>query len=302
MLIPNLNNRYERRISTIKKRFSEFYVHILNNFNFCNSFQEKLYCFANNILEKTQKPKCIICGKETKFRNFNVGYLTHCSNLCYHKNIELLEIQSEIMHDKWKNNYNNIIEKRNKTCLTKYGVNNGGGSKKSLEKYKKTCLTKYGNAFFTKSQEYIDKIDNIQQKIYQTKKQNNSFNSSKIEKQFEAYLKENNINYKTQYKSELYPFNCDFYFPDKDLYLEIQGMWTHGGHPFDSTSKEDQLKLEYWKQKGTEFYDNAIQTWTIRDVNKRNVAKQNNLNYLEIFDDKLDKIINIFLLNKKIKI
>ena len=64
-------------------------------------------------------------------------------------------------------------------------------------------------------------------------------------------LKENNINYKTQYKSELYPFCCDFYFPDNDLYLEINAHWTHGYHPFDSTNKDDLLLLEQWKKKNT---------------------------------------------------
>ena len=30
-------------------------------------------------------------------------------------------------------------------------------------------------------------------------------------------------------------------------------------------------------------YDNLISTWTVRDVEKRNTAKKNNLNYLEIY-------------------
>lgn len=34
---------------------------------------------------------------------------------------------------------------------------------------------------------------------------------------------------------------------------------------------------------GTKFYNNAIQTWTDRDVNKRNVAKKNKLNYLVFY-------------------
>ena len=37
-------------------------------------------------------------------------------------------------------------------------------------------------------------------------------------------------------------------------------------------------ELEYWKSKNTKFYDNAITTWTIRDVEKRKIAKNNKLN------------------------
>ena len=65
----------------------------------------------------------------------------------------------------------------------------------------------------------------------------------------------------------------------------------HGNHPFDENNQEDIDKLNYWKEKNTKFYSCACNIWTIRDVNKRNIAKQNNLNYLEIFSCDLDKCI-----------
>ena len=110
------------------------------------------------------------------------------------------------------------------------------------------------------------------------------------------WFAENDIKYISQYRSDDYPFACDFYLPDKDLYIEINAHWTHGGHPFDSTNKDDLLLIEQWKLKNTKFYDNAIETWTVRDVLKRETAKNNKLNYLEVFTESLDKII------KKIKI
>ena len=168
----------------------------------------------------------------------------------------------------------------------------------NINKAKQTCLERYGVDNFSKTETYKEmcssKQKEIQQKIYKTKKKNNSFNSSLIEKQFETYLKENNINYKSQYKSELYPFNCDFYFPDIDLYLEIQGSWVHGGRPFDSTNKDDLLLLEQWKKKNTKFYDIAVNTWTVRDVLKRETAKKNNLNYLEVFTNNILELKNIY--------
>ena len=210
---------------------------------------------------------------------------------------------------------NQFKEKTKQTCVEKYGteyylqsddynIKNrstrlkryGDENYRNSEKAKHTCLERYGveNPGCRDVQKINNTInkDIIQQKIYQTKKKNKTFNSSKIEKQFEAYLKENNINYKTQYKSKVYPFNCDFYFPDNDLYLEINAHWTHGGHPFDSTNKDDLLLLEQWKSKNTGFYNNAVIVWTVRDVLKRDTAKKNNLNYLEVFTDNIEDLIN----------
>lgn len=50
----------------------------------------------------------------------------------------------------------------------------------------------------------------------------------------------------------------------------------------------DNDKLNKWEEKSqnSNFYKKAIEVWTIRDVNKRNTAKQNNLNYLEFFNMK----------------
>ena len=41
-------------------------------------------------------------------------------------------------------------------------------------------------------------------------------------------------------------------------------------------------------------YEKAINIWTVKDVLKRETAKQNNLNYLEIFSIDNVEVINIF--------
>jgi len=176
------------------------------------------------------------------------------------------------------------IEKFRETCLDRYGAEYPLQNKEIQEKQKQTCLERYGVDHYTQTDEY-------KEKAYQTKKANNSFNSSKIEEQLKEYFDLNNINYIYQYRSELYPFNCDFYFPDKDLYVEIQGSWTHGGHPFTG-SEEDMSNLKRWRSKNTTYYDNAIEVWTIGDVKKREVAKRNNLNHLEIFSCDFDTCVS----------
>ena len=49
------------------------------------------------------------------------------------------------------------------------------------------------------------------------------------------------------------------------------------------------------KHQLSKYYNNAYQTWVIRDVTKRNIAKQNKLNYHEIFSIKFAEIIEIIL-------
>ena len=150
-----------------------------------------------------------------------------------------------------------------------------------------TCVKKYGVDNYSKTKEFNEKL-------YITKKNNNSFHTSKIEDKFKEYLTLNNINYEYQYKSNVYPFSCDFYFPDYDLYIEIQGNWTHGFHPFDNNSDTDIKKLNIWKTKNTDYYNKAIYVWTQKDPLKRETAKNNNLNYLEIFSDDIKIVIEQF--------
>ena len=87
----------------------------------------------------------------------------------------------------------------------------------------------------------------------------------------------------TQYKDARYPFACDFYIPSLDLFIECNYHWTHGGKPYEGTENDKKI-VEKWKTKNTKFYNNAIQTWTVRDVNKRNTVKENKLNYIEFWN------------------
>lgn len=217
---------------------------------------------------------------------------------------------------------NEFRKKIQQTCLEKYGVKapNLFGSneyKENIfkkygvkyvsqipavqEKIKQKCLEKYGVEYYQQSDKArqhlseINKSKEVQAKMYNTRKKNNSFHTSQVEKLFKEYLEQNYPNdFEYQYRSELYPFNCDFYIKSLDLYIEINGSWTHGGHAFDENNQEDIIRLNEMKSKNTQYYNNAIKTWTIRDVNKRNIAKENNLNYLEIFTKYADEAIKQF--------
>lgn len=130
--------------------------------------------------------------------------------------------------------------------------------------------------------------DNRIQKGVNTRKANGTLNTSKPEENFYNFLcsyfgAEDVIR---QYKSDKYPFNCDFYIKSKDLYIELNLFWTHGFKPFNELDDECIKQLQEWKYKSeiNDFYKSAINTWTVRDVNKSQIAKENNLNYLTIYN------------------
>lgn len=129
------------------------------------------------------------------------------------------------------------------------------------------------------------------QKEYETKKRNNSFNSSKTEEKFykDLCIKYGTNNVIRQYRDVRYPFSCDFYIPSKDLFIELNAHWTHGGKPFDPNDLSCIKQLNLWKvklSKGLKFYKSAIYTWTNLDCRKLKIAKENNLNYEVIYNVK----------------
>ena len=113
-----------------------------------------------------------------------------------------------------------------------------------------------------------------------TKKKNGTFKSSKPEERAYDMLHFMFPHLLRQYKSEEYPFACDFYDPQSSTYFECNFSWTHGGHWFDGNDPDDMQRLEHMKSKHTKYYDNAIETWTVRDVKKRQCAEKNHLNYI----------------------
>lgn len=165
-------------------------------------------------------------------------------------------------------------------------------------------LTSQNKKFFLKHCSYqcSAKDNKTKEKQYRSKFKNNSWTASKLEKLAISLLSDKYgfDNICKEYKDKRYPYRCDFYIKSLDLFIEIQGHWGHGPHPFDKDNSEDIALLEKWKEKTkvSKYYEKAIIGWTIRDVEKRNIAKQNNLRYLEIFYTYKDFSNKNFLLEK----
>lgn len=174
--------------------------------------------------------------------------------------------------------------------LHKYGFKSSFEVPEIKDKISKSIYDKYGVHL-------IGKSAIVQHKTLETKRRNKSFSSSKPEELMYDLLcaKFGSDDVERQFKSNVYPFNCDFYVKSLDLYIELNASWTHGGHWFDSESLDDNLKLNKWLDKNSEYYNDAILTWTKRDLLKRQTALENNLNYLVFWDCNLKDFNNWLL-------
>lgn len=272
------NNGQER---IFKKRFPDHYKNICS-WSFPESFRfsQKIYHYIHN--DEELKLGICQCGKRCKYKNYILGYYHHCSNKC-------------------SQNDEHTKEQRILTNVIKYGTDNPSKNDDIKHKQIQTNNIRYGY----NSPSCVNEI-NLKQRSasYITKKKRNTFNTSNAEELFHKYLIEHNIKCERQYKSSVYPFQCDFYINTYDLYVEIQGNWTHGGdtslhthpHMYNPNNELDIKQANLWceKSKYSKYYENALYNWTVRDVNKRIIAMQNNLQYLEIFSYDINTIVNEF--------
>lgn len=208
-----------------------------------------------------------------------------------------------LMKHKIKKSVEGHVANIRKSCYKKYGLPNGGGAPETLKKIKQTNRKKFGKDWALQTKEVIEKrkenlrkikgvenvfqLEEVKMKSNMTMHRNHSFGLSKPEKEIKKLLELKFNCVKYQYRSKEYSFNCDFYLPELDLYIEYQGSWTHGKKPFKNSKKDKEL-LNKWKSKvqNHPYYDTAIKVWIVRDPLKRKIAKENNLNWIEFFDMK----------------
>lgn len=214
-------------------------------------------------------------------------------------------------------NYNNR-DKAKETCLEKYGVDNLFKDrelmKKSWEKScgtehpmknenikqkviskinyeethkkaKQTCLEKYG----------VDnpaKLKDFQKKGIETKIRNGVYDSphtSNLERRMEKILNRKFNEVICGYRDERYSrntgykFECDFYIPSEDLFIELNAHPTHGKHPFNELNISDTVRSKILKESFKPWDKSEYETWAIRDVEKQRIAKENNLNYVVLY-------------------
>lgn len=175
-----------------------------------------------------------------------------------------------------------------RTSIERYGSSNPNGSKSVREKIETTNLERYGFKFPTQNDAVRKKIkqkintDSAKKKAYRSKKENHSFNSSKPEEMIRSFI-EAKYDCFSQFKSESYPFNCDFYIPSLDLYIEYNGFVTHNFKSFDINEDAKELQSLISKSSKGSLYEKIINVWTISDPSKLKIAKEHHLNYLVVY-------------------
>lgn len=149
-----------------------------------------------------------------------------------------------------------------------------------MDKVRQTNMSRYGSPFYVQSDEYKQNVDDIQSRIIATKRQNGVLNTSTVEKHVKGF-----DDFESQYnKDARYPYLCDFYDRDRDLFIEVNASWTHGYHWYDA--EKDVAICAKWKAKSEDstYYANALEVFTKRDVEKRETARVSNLNYVTLWD------------------
>ena len=262
-----------------KKAVTTFKQHCNENPNFLNDIQEKT--------------------KNTNLKNLGVEYVFQSENFI--QNSKLKKI-SKFGKGKMSN--------PDKARKTRYEKNNGKWqSDEQVEKTKITNNALFGVDYPLQSEEIrnltvqsftnnhngiscIFETDEFKQYIKEnqtqivekrnlTKLKNNTFNKSNDEDEVFKLLclKFGNTNVIRQYKSDKYPYRCDFYIKHIDLYIECNFHWTHGGHYYNTNNIDDNKRLIKLLSKNSKYYKIAVYVWTELDIKKLNCAKLNNLNY-----------------------
>lgn len=232
---------------------------------------------------KANSGKCIMCGKPTHFDRFK--YHKYCSMDCER-------------HDGNARNAQKAVETKRKTGvylrlnreLVKKQLANGTYYKtrqKTANTMKENGMYKIIGQKSAATMKANGTYKTIVEKRIKTMSKNNTFNKSYSEDRCFSILSKIYANIIRNYASTLYPYQCDFYIPEEDLYIECNFHWTHAGHWFDKTNIDDINKLTIWKEKAknSKYYENAIKTWTIRDLEKQNIAIKNNLNYMVFWSE-----------------
>lgn len=247
---------------------------------------------------KKNAPMIAAKSRKTCFDKYGVEY--------YGQTAEARNAQSERMHG----NFDVFLAKTRATMQKRYGVNyswesaalRGKAQATMRERYGSSCyvqsdeykerldsimdkvrqtnMSRYGAPVYTQSDEYKQNVDDIQSRIIATKRQNGVLNTSAVEKHVKGF-----DDFESQYnKDARYPYLCDFYDKDRDLFIEVNASWTHGYHWYDVENDANTLKKWKAKSKKSDYYANALEVFTKRDVEKRECARKNNLNYVTLWD------------------
>lgn len=247
------------------QKHKNYVDYIVNRYTDSSDISENVYRIINKIDEL---PKCSVCNGPVKYISFTRGYASTCSHKCAHNTKEYWNTFKNSMKNKYGVEYSMQLELCRKKAATTYskrlksGYYDGGCSDISSHTSDKEKLV-----YNTLKPIYPDILQ-----YYKDKRYSNPRNDLRWE--------------------------CDFYIPSLDLFIEVQGFRTHGGHPYNKRNIDDIIMVEKLTQEylnGKTFSKDILYTWTKKDPFKRYIANKNKLNFLELFPNDLteDNIIRL---------
>ena len=192
-----------------------------------------------------------------------------------------------------ENTYKNMTTKMSIVCpvhgvfeqLPTRHVAGNGCPKCKIARREETCLRLYGVRAYVQT-------DECKVKSYVTREKNGTFGLSQTEVDMVSRLcgifGEDDV--EPQYcRDERYPYHVDVYIKSRDMFIELNAYWTHGNHWFNVDDALDVVTANVWLDRMTERsqYVGALVTWMYSDVEKRETARKNNLNYVVFWDNDL---------------
>lgn len=190
-------------------------------------------------------------------------------------------------------------EKAQRTVLARYGVTNVMYAPSVQQKLGETNLAKYGSISPFGSDEIQNLVKDMKCKTIADAMRIYKQTGYLDEQMFKQSPQElvvlhtlisrfgvNDVYY--QYgihpSDKRYPYNCDFYIKSLDLFIELNGHYTHGNHWFDAINHDDVLRMQHLLDSGKVKNQEAVRIWTKLDLEKREAARKAKLNYLVFWD------------------
>lgn len=173
-----------------------------------------------------------------------------------------------------------IRAKGRQTMMVTYGVVNPMQDDEIKQQQQMALARRYGVS-------NPMQLEEVREKVAERKREAGTFNSSEAEEVLFGALVTafGDGDVVRQYRCDEYPCACDFYIPSRQLFIELNAFWTHGGHWFNP--EVDQTTIDEWHGVGNTYYENAIYTWEGLDVWKRDLARKAQLNYVVFWDSAL---------------
>lgn len=172
---------------------------------------------------------------------------------------------------------------RRKTCMERYGVDN---PQKDNTIHERNVLSLKETLLYHKD-EIVEKRNKTKFERYGKKKEINKINKGKITDPKTYLYYELKKYFPTivcnPIKTERFPYYCNFYISEIDTFIEYQGYLYK--EPFDENNQEH-IKIFNILIKRNRKEKQKAYIWRYEEPIKRKIAKQNQLNYIELWTEK----------------